>query len=105
MQEAKLKNADDFASFNEFFTRELEDGARTFSDQENGILSPADGAVSQIGDIKDGRIFQAKGQDYSLLELLGGDKALSKEFEDGVFNTIYLSPRDYHRVQDRKSVV
>lgn len=98
MQEAKLKNADDFASFNEFFTRELEDGARTFSDQENGILSPADGAVSQIGDIKDGRIFQAKGQDYSLLELLGGDKALSDEFMGGKFTTIYLSPKDYHRV-------
>lgn len=98
MQEAKLKNADDFASFNEFFTRELEDGARTFSDQENGILSPADGAVSQIGDIKDGRIFQAKGQDYSLLELLGGDKALSDEFMGGKFSTIYLSPKDYHRV-------
>ncbi len=98
MQEAKLKNADDFASFNDFFTRELEDGARSFNTQENGILSPADGAVSQIGDIKNGRIFQAKGQDYSLLELLGGDKALSSEFIGGKFSTIYLSPKDYHRV-------
>lgn len=98
MQEAKLKSADDFASFNEFFTRELEDGARTFNDQDNGILSPADGAVSQIGDIKNGRVFQAKGQDYSLLELLGGDQSLNEEFSDGVFSTIYLSPKDYHRV-------
>src|SRR5690554_2238966 len=71
MQEAKLKKADDFASFNDFFTRELEEEARTFSTQKGGILSPADGAVSQIGAIKEGRIFQAKGQDYSLLELLG----------------------------------
>lgn len=98
MQEAKFKQAEDFASFNEFFTRELESGVRTFNDDEGSIISPADGAISQLGDIKDGRIFQAKGQDYTLLELLGGDQALSKEFEGGVFNTIYLSPRDYHRV-------
>lgn len=98
MQEAKLKNADDFASFNEFFTRELEDGVRTFNDEDNSIISPADGAVSQIGDIANGRIFQAKGQDYSLLELLGGDQTLNDEFMGGVFSTIYLSPKDYHRV-------
>lgn len=98
MQEAKLKNADDFASFNEFFTRELEDGVRTFNDEDNSIISPADGAISQIGDIANGRVFQAKGQDYSLLELLGGDQALNDEFMGGVFSTIYLSPKDYHRV-------
>ena len=98
MQEAKLKNADDFVSFNDFFTRELEDGARPINHNANTIVSPADGAISQIGDIKDGRVFQAKGQDYSLLELLGGDKTLNNEFIDGKFTTIYLSPKDYHRV-------
>lgn len=98
MQEAKLKNADDFPSFNEFFTRELEDGVRTFNDEDNSIISPADGAISQIGDIANGRVFQAKGQDYSLLELLGGDQTLNDEFMGGVFSTIYLSPKDYHRV-------
>lgn len=98
MQEAKYKKADDFPTFNDFFTRELEEDAREFNEQEGGILSPADGAVSQLGAIEEGRIFQAKGQDFSLLELLGGDEALSEEFADGVFNTIYLSPKDYHRV-------
>lgn len=98
MQEAKLKNADDFSCFNDFFTRELEDGARPINTEANSIVSPADGAVSQLGGIKNGRVFQAKGQDYSLHELLGGDAPLTEEFADGVFSTIYLSPKDYHRV-------
>lgn len=98
MQEAKLKSADDFACFNDFFTRELEEGARPINPDPNSIVSPADGVVSQLGNIQNGRVFQAKGQDYSLHELLGGNSELTQEFVDGTFNTIYLSPKDYHRV-------
>jgi phosphatidylserine decarboxylase len=87
-----------YASFNDFFTRALKPDARPIDTSENTILCPADGAISQLGPIRDGRIFQAKGQDYSTLELLGGDEALAAEFADGSFATVYLSPRDYHRV-------
>ncbi|MFY9178349.1 MAG: archaetidylserine decarboxylase [Venatoribacter sp.] len=96
MAEAQRKSADEFRSFNDFFTRELETDARTIADA--AICSPADGAISQLGPIKDGRIFQAKGQSYTALELLGGSSELANEFADGEFATIYLSPKDYHRV-------
>ncbi|ASP38884.1 phosphatidylserine decarboxylase [Bacterioplanes sanyensis] len=98
MTDAKRKNVDEFASFNDFFTRELEDGARPIAPGEHEFVSPADGAVSQLGNIEHGRIFQAKGQDFSLTELLGGDRQRAEPFVDGQFATIYLSPRDYHRV-------
>ncbi len=98
MDEAKYKQADDFRCFNDFFTRELEDGVRPIADGEHEFVSPADGAISQLGKIEHGRIFQAKGQDYSLTELLGGDRERAEPFVDGQFATIYLSPRDYHRV-------
>ncbi len=87
-----------YASFNAFFTRPLRPDARPLATEANVVLSPVDGAVSQSGQIVNGRIFQAKGQDYSLEELVGGDKALMDAFEDGCFATIYLSPRDYHRI-------
>ena len=87
----------DFASFNDFFTRELKPGARPLADSGAFILSPADGAISQLGPITGGRILQAKGRDYSVAEILGGD-ADAARFEGGRFMTIYLSPRDYHRV-------
>lgn len=87
-----------FASFNDFFTRELKPGARPLGDAAQFILSPADGAVSQLGAIKEGRIFQAKGRDFTAAELLGGDAAAAARFAGGRFITIYLSPRDYHRV-------
>ena len=87
----------DFASFNDFFTRELKPGARPLADSAAFILSPADGAISQLGPITGGRILQAKGRDYSVAEILGGD-ADAARFEGGRFMTIYLSPRDYHRV-------
>ena len=88
----------EFASFNDFFTRELKPGARPLGDAAQFILSPADGAVSQLGVIEAGRIFQAKGRDFTAAELLGGDAAAAARFAGGRFITIYLSPRDYHRV-------
>ncbi|MFT4531481.1 MAG: phosphatidylserine decarboxylase, partial [Thalassolituus oleivorans] len=71
MAEAKRQTAEEFSCFNDFFTRELLPDARTVALEDNVITSPADGAVSQLGPIKGGRVFQAKGQDYSLVELLG----------------------------------
>ena len=88
----------EFASFNDFFTRELKPGARPLADSGAFILSPADGAVSQLGPIIGGRIIQAKGRDYSVAEILGGGAAEAARFEGGRFMTIYLSPKDYHRV-------
>lgn len=87
-----------YACFNDFFTRRLKDGARPIDSGTDTIVSPADGAISQLGDIVNGRIFQAKGQSYTTRELLGGDAALAAEFDQGKFATVYLSPRDYHRV-------
>jgi len=84
--------------FNDFFTRALKPGARPIDSAADSIACPADGAISQLGKIIDGRIFQAKGQSYTAVELLGGDEALAAEFSDGSFATVYLSPRDYHRV-------
>lgn len=98
MAEAERQTAEEFKCFNDFFTRKLLPDARTIAQEDNIITSPADGAVSQLGSIKDGRIFQAKGQDYSLVELLGGDDGRAQPFQDGEFTTIYLSPKDYHRV-------
>ena len=98
MEEAAADSPQDYANFNDFFTRALRDGARPIDDKAETLCCPADGAISQLGRIHDGRIFQAKGQDYSLNTLLGGDEALSETFRDGSFATIYLSPRDYHRV-------
>ncbi|NCP14907.1 MAG: phosphatidylserine decarboxylase [Sphingomonadales bacterium] len=88
----------EFASFNDFFTRELKPGARPLADSSHFILSPADGAVSQLGPIAGGRIIQAKGRDYSVAEILACSAAEAARFEGGQFMTIYLSPKDYHRV-------
>lgn len=88
----------DYRSFNTFFTRALKPGARVIADTNSYIVSPADGVISQIGRIENGRIFQAKGQDFTVTELIGGDAALAERFNGGSFATIYLSPRDYHRV-------
>jgi phosphatidylserine decarboxylase len=98
MDEALESRPDAYRSFNDFFTRALRPDARPVAPEAKRIACPADGTLSQAGDIEDGYLFQAKGHDYSLLELLGGDPALSKIFEEGSFATIYLSPRDYHRV-------
>ena len=96
--EAREPDPAAYPSFNAFFTRALKPGVRPLDDGRDSILSPADGTVSQCGAIEAGRLFQAKGRDYSLLELLGGDADRAAQFEDGSFSTIYLSPRDYHRV-------
>jgi phosphatidylserine decarboxylase len=88
----------EFASFNDFFTRELKPGARPLADAAKFILSPADGAVSQLGPVSGGRIIQAKGRDYSVAEILGAGAEDAARFEGGNFITIYLSPKDYHRV-------
>jgi len=87
-----------YSCFNDFFTRALKPGARPIDSATDSIVCPADGAISQLGKIVNGRIFQAKGQSYTTLELLGGDDSLAAEFADGTFATVYLSPRDYHRV-------
>lgn len=87
-----------YVHFNAFFTRELRPGARPIAGPEETVVSPADGVLSQLGTVSDGRIFQAKGHEYSLLELLGGDPERAAPFHGGSFATIYLSPRDYHRV-------
>ena len=86
-----------YPSFNAFFTRALKPGARTPDPDPRALLMPADGHVSQCGPIVDGRIFQAKGQGFTAAELLGSDVDAAP-FADGLFATIYLSPRDYHRV-------
>ena len=97
MREAQEPNPEAYACFNEFFTRALKPGARTICDGAT-LACPADGAISQLGQIEDGRIFQAKGQSYTLLELVGGQSEDAATYEDGHFATVYLSPKDYHRV-------
>ncbi|MCP4128361.1 MAG: phosphatidylserine decarboxylase [Gammaproteobacteria bacterium] len=87
-----------YRSFNDFFTRALKPEARPLAKGKQSLLSPVDGTVSQAGQIVDGRIFQAKGRDFSLHELLGGDRKWTSAFTDGSYATIYLSPRDYHRI-------
>lgn len=98
MSEAAEPDPAHYSNFNAFFTRALREDARPMDDDPNGVCCPADGAISQLGKIQEGRIFQAKGQDYSLHKLLGGDPELAATFAEGSFATIYLSPRDYHRV-------
>ncbi|MGD2117625.1 MAG: archaetidylserine decarboxylase [Chromatiales bacterium] len=97
MADAVESHPESYASFNEFFTRALKPEARPVAEGDD-IACPADGQVSQAGDIRDGRIFQAKNHSYSLLELLGGNQPLADLFSEGKFATIYLSPRDYHRI-------
>lgn len=96
--EARQTDINSFASFNHFFTRELKPGIRPISPHTNAIACPADGEISQTGIIDQGEIFQAKGKSFSTLELLGGNKARAESFMQGSFTTIYLSPKDYHRL-------
>lgn len=86
-----------YPTFNAFFTRALKPGARVADPDPRALLMPADGRISQCGKIEGGRIFQAKGQSFTAAELLG-DEAAAAPFADGLFATVYLSPRDYHRV-------
>jgi phosphatidylserine decarboxylase len=98
IQEALEPDPSRYRSFNDFFTRALRPDARPVTQQPHEIACPADGAISQLGDIEAGYLFQAKGHDYSLLELLGGDPEMAELFDEGAFATVYLSPRDYHRL-------
>ncbi len=95
LDDAVIQDTAEFEHFNAFFTRELKASARPIANE--AIVSPADGKVSQSGPVREGRIIQAKGMDFSVEELLG-DATEAALFEDGQFATIYLSPRDYHRV-------
>ncbi len=96
MSEAANPDIASYASFNDFFTRSLKDGARPLAKAE--LICPVDGAISQFGAIRGQQIFQAKGHDYSSTALLGGDSALAERFDNGSFATLYLSPKDYHRI-------
>lgn len=87
-----------YKDFNSFFTRALREGVRPLATENNAVLCPVDGQVSQLGKIEDDQIFQAKKHHYSLTALLGGSATLANNFIDGSFCTIYLSPRDYHRI-------
>ena len=87
-----------YADFVSFFTRALRDGARPLAGDERTLVSPADGTVSACGRIDGDQLLQAKGRTFTTAELLGGDFALAGEFADGEFCTVYLAPRDYHRV-------
>jgi len=98
MDEALEPDINAYLSFNDFFTRKLKPSVRPLSTEINAIACPADGAVSQAGDITDGEIFQAKGKSFTATDLLGGDAARAEPFNDGIFTTIYLSPKDYHRL-------
>ena len=96
MAEAAEPDIASYTSFNEFFTRPLRAGARPLAAAD--WVCPVDGAISQCGAIERDQIFQAKGHLYSTTALLGGDAALAAQFQDGAFATLYLSPRDYHRI-------
>ena len=98
MRLAADPDPESYRHFNDFFVRALAPGQRPIDSAEHSIIAPADGCISQLGRIRQGRVFQAKGREYNLLELVGGDENLARPFIDGLFATIYLSPKDYHRV-------
>lgn len=98
LSEAEFEIPDNYDSFNHFFTRALKPGARPLPKDLQAFVSPVDGTISQFGEIRDGRIIQAKGRDYSVLELLGGDAETAATFMNGRFCTIYLAPYNYHRI-------
>lgn len=98
LEEAQIQNPHSFRSFNEFFTRALIDGARPLPSQDNLLISPVDGKVYQAGNIIEGRIFQAKGREFNVTELLGGSTERAAPFLGGKFTTIYLAPSNYHRI-------
>lgn len=95
--EAARQSASDYETFNDFFTRELAEGSRVIDPAPDSFICPSDGRISQCGRITSGRIFQAKGHHYTVRSLLANDP-LSSEFGNGFFHTVYLSPRNYHRV-------
>ncbi|KKA45193.1 phosphatidylserine decarboxylase [Salinivibrio sp. VYel9] len=98
MSEAKVSDPSHYRTFNDFFVRELKPALRPIDGDEATLVFPADACVSQAGAIEQGRLIQAKGHSFSLTELVGGDDTLAAQFDQGEFATLYLSPRDYHRV-------
>jgi phosphatidylserine decarboxylase len=98
LAEASQSDARAYPTFNAFFTRALKPGARIADADPRALLLPADGRISQCGHIEGGRIFQAKGQSFTATELLGGDASAAAPFANGMFATVYLAPKDYHRV-------
>ena len=98
MSEAKYPDPAHYKTFNEFFTRPLKEGIRPLAEESDIVAHPVDGAISQLGDVVDGQIIQAKGHDYSLQALLGGNEEDTAPFLGGKFATIYLAPKDYHRI-------
>ena len=97
LEEYERQSLNAYESFNDFFTRELQDDARAIDTTVNGIVSPADGMISQLGQIHDHKLLQAKGRDYDIGQLLA-DSADGDYFADGSFATVYLAPSNYHRV-------
>lgn len=95
---AEKSDPNAYNTFNEFFTRALKQDARSIVSGEQEIACPVDGSISQIGDIKNSQLIQAKNHNYSLQELLAGNNQLAQEFNNGQFTTLYLGPKDYHRV-------
>jgi phosphatidylserine decarboxylase len=98
LTEAEIGRPEDFPDFNSFFTRALRPGVRQMPQDNQAIACPVDGSISELGAIRDGRLIQAKGREYSLETLLGGDANRAAPFRNGKFITLYLSPRDYHRI-------
>ncbi|AHG78921.1 Phosphatidylserine decarboxylase proenzyme [Mannheimia varigena USDA-ARS-USMARC-1388] len=98
LSEAVKNEPSDYATFNEFFIRELKENARPINTESNVVCLPADGKVSESGDIADNRLLQAKGHFFTLETLLANDQEMANKFKDGTFITTYLSPTDYHRV-------
>ncbi len=96
MEEAADPRIDSYATFNDFFTRPLREGMRPIADAP--FVCPVDAAISQFGPIERDQIFQAKGHSYSTTALVGGDESLARQFDHGHFATLYLAPKDYHRI-------
>ena len=96
MAEAAQPDITAYATFNDFFTRALKDGARPIASAP--LICPVDGAISQVGRIAGDQVYQAKGQAFSTTALVGGDAQLAAQFQDGLFANLYLSPKDYHRI-------
>jgi phosphatidylserine decarboxylase len=98
LSESEIRRPEDFCDFNSFFTRALRPDVRQMPREKRVIACPVDGSISELGDIRDGRLLQAKGREYSLVTLLGGDANRAALFREGKFITLYLAPRDYHRI-------
>ena len=98
MQEARNGDGSSYPSFNSFFVRSLKSECRPIDKNINSVISPVDGLVSQLGNVKSGKLIQAKGMYFNLLEFLGNNKPIYEKMKEGMFSTFYLSPKDYHRV-------